>query len=274
MKYILGQINFTETFRELFMNFFLGLPKIFYALVIILVGFIISKIIEKFVGKVLTKIGVDRLGDKINEIEMVDKANINFKISSLLSKILYYFILLFFFIVATSILDMPPVSELVMNIFNFIPKLLVALIILILGTVLADALKGIILTACNSLNIPSGKLIANFVFYFLFINIFISALTQTGIKTDFLSNNISIIIGGVVLAFAIGYGLATKNTMANYLASFYSKKQCKIGDKVTFDDVTGTIVEMDNSSMVLKTETSKIIIPLNKMTEEKIEIHL
>lgn len=273
MKYILADINFMDTFQELLSNFLKGVPGVISAILILIVGLIISKLLEKVVLKSLESIQVDKLGDKINEIEIIEKANIKFKISKVISKILYYFVLLFFLVVATSVLNMEAVSELVIGIFEFIPKLVVAIIILILGILLADSLKSIILTACNSLNIPSGKLIANFVFYFLFINVLVVAVAQTGIQTDFLSTNISILIAGVVFAFAIGYGLATKSTMANFLASFYSKSKFNVGDIVTFDGVKGQIIDIDNSSIILKTDSSKVIIPLSKMAEEKIEIH-
>ncbi len=273
IKFLLGEIAFADTFNELLKNFLAGVPNVISAIVILILGLLISKFVEKFLSKSLKIMGVDKLGEKLNEIDIVDKSNIKIKISTVVSKIIYYFVLLFFLVVATSVLNMAAVSELVLGIFNFIPKLIVALIILIFGLLLADGLKSVILTACNSLNIPSGKLIANFVFYFLFINILVSALAQTGINTDFLSNNISILIGGVVLAFAIGYGLATKSTMANFLASFYSKNKFEIGNQVTFDGVRGKIIDIDNSSIVIATESSKVIIPLSKMTDQKIEIH-
>ncbi len=273
MEYILGQINFSESFGELLTSFLKGVPGVLYAIIILLAGLLISKLLEKVTKTTLVKLKVDKLGEQINEIDIISKANFKFSISSLVSKILYYFAMLFFMVVAVDVLKMDAVSELVMSIFHFIPKLIVALIILIFGILLADGLKSIILTACNSLNIPSGKLIANFVFYFLFINVLVVAVAQTGIQTDFLSTNISILIGGVVFAFAIGYGLATKSTMANFLASFYSKSKFNIGDIVTFDGVRGQIIDIDNSSIILKTESSKVIIPLSKMAENKIEIH-
>ncbi len=273
MKYLLGEINFYDTFRELLSNFLKGIPNALYALVILIIGLIISKLLERIVKKTLQSLNVDKLGEKINEIDIIDKANFKFSISAIISKILYWFVLLFFLVVATSVLDMAAVSELVIGVFNFIPKLIVAIIILIFGILLADGLKSIILTACNSLNIPSGKLISNFVFYFMFINVLVVAVAQTGIQTDFLSTNISILIGGVVMAFAIGYGLATKSTMSNFLASFYSKNKFNVGDLVTFDGVKGQIIDIDNSSIILKTDSSKVIIPLSKMAEEKIEIH-
>ena len=177
-------------------------------------------------------------------------------------------------VAATDVLDMPAVSNLVMGLFNLIPSIIVAGIILIVGTLFADTLRAISQTALDSLGVPSARLISNLLFYFLFINIVISALTQAKINTEFLSQNISLLIGGVVLAFAIGYGLASKSSMANFLASFYSKGKFDIGDKITVDGETGKIINMDKSSLIIVNDKgNKVVFPLNQINNQKIEIH-
>ncbi|MBT8189270.1 MAG: mechanosensitive ion channel [Saprospiraceae bacterium] len=264
----------SKALQELISKFVSGVPNFVMAVILAIVGIIISKIVAKIVRKFLEKIGIDKLGDKLNEIDIVDKSNIKIKISTILSKVIYYFMVLFFLVAASDILNMPAVSDLVLGIFNLIPSLIVAGIILILGTLLADAIRGICQTGLQSLGIPSARLIASFVFYFLFINIVISALTQAKINTEFLSQNISLIIGGIVLAFAIGYGLASKTTMANFLASYYSKDKFEVGDTITIDGETGKIVELGKSSLIMISENgNKIIFPLNHISNSKIEIH-
>lgn len=249
------------------------IPNIVVAFVIAIVGYIISKIIAKIVKKALEKLNVDKLGDKLNEIEMVSKANTEIKLSSVFSKAIYYFLLLFFMVAAAEALNMPAVSDVFKGIFNFFPKVLVALIIMIVGILFAEFIRNLLATTMKSLGISSAGMIANFVFYFLFINIFIVALTQADIETGFLSQNISLIIGGVVAAFAIAYGLASKDTVSNYIASFSTSKNIAIGDRVTVDGVTGVISEMDKSTVTITTDKSKVIIPLGRVMKEKIEIH-
>jgi len=259
-------------FSELLTNFLKAVPGTIGALVVIILGLIVSKILRKVVLKFLEKIKIDKLGDKLNEIDIVDKANISIKFSKVLSTIFYYFLVLLFVVVATDILGMPSVSELVKNIFEFIPRLVVALIVLVLGILLADAIKNIVTSACKSLGIPSANLIGSLIFYFLFINIVILALSQAGIQTDFLSQNLSILIGGVAFAFAIGYGFAARSVVANFLASYYSSESINIGDKVRLEEVTGTVVDVSKSSMIIETENSRVIFPLSKITTDKIEI--
>lgn len=260
--------------QELLNSFLTGVPKFIMALVLAIVGFIIAKVVASLIKKALVTVNVDVIGEKLNEIDIVEKSNIKVKISTIVSKIVYYFLILFFMVAATDVLGMPAVSELVIGLFNLIPSLIVAFIILILGTLMADAIKNICQTTLESLGIPSARMISSFVFYFLLINIIISALTQAKINTEFLSQNISIVIGGIVLAFAIGYGMASKTTMSNFLASYYSQGKFDVGDTITIDGISGKIVEIDKSSLVLIGDNgNKIIFPLNQVSSSKIEIH-
>lgn len=267
------QISLQGTLGKLLNSFIQGVPSFLSALVIILVGFFIAKIIAKIVKTALEKIGIDKIGEKLNEIEIVDKANVNIKISTILSKFIYYVLLLMFFAGATDVLQMPALSNMVSDAITFIPNLIVALIWLVVGVLLADALKNIVHTACKSIGIPSAKLISTLLFYFVLINVIISALAQAKINTGFLEQNISLLIGGAVLAFAIGYGFASKDIVSNYLASFYSKEKFTIGDQITVGGVKGEIVSLDNSTIILKTSKSKIVMPLSKLTQEMVEVH-
>lgn len=265
-------LQITGTLGKLLNTFIEGVPAFISALVVIIVGLIIAKIVARLIKTGLEKIGVDKLGEKLNAIEVVDKANVKIKISAVLSKIFYYVIVLIFAAGATDILKMPALSNMVSDAITFIPNLIVALIWLVVGILLADALKNIVQTACESIGIPSAKLIATLLFYFILINVVISALAQAQINTEFLEQNISLVIGGIVLAFSIGYGFASKDSVSNYLASFYSKNKFEIGDTISINGSKGKIIEMDNSSVTLETGNSKIILPLNKLSTEVVEI--
>ena len=144
MKFLL-QVEQFDVIRNALMDmvakFAQTVPNAFMALIIFIIGYIIAKIVAKIVGKTLKKVGVDKIGEKLNEIDIVEKANMDIKISDLASKFLYYFILLFFTVASTSVLGIPEISNLITDIFTFIPNLLVAIIILILGTLLAICLE-------------------------------------------------------------------------------------------------------------------------------------
>ena len=262
-----------DMLRELLNGFAANIPRIIGSLVMLIIGWMIAKFVAKLVLKLFQSIGIDKVADKLNEIEIIHKANVNFVPSMVLSKIVYYILLLIFAIGATDVLGMEAVSNLIKSIVEFIPLLITSVFVFVIGALIAEFIKNIVHTTCKSLGIPAAKLIANFVFYFIFISAIMIALDQAKIQTEFLKDNLTVIIAGGVFAFAIGYGLASRDLMANFLASFYSKNKVAIGDKVSIDGTTGIIIALDNSSILLKAYNRKIIIPLSKLSSEKIEIH-
>ena len=216
---------------------------------------------------------IDGLADRLNDIDLVRQTNLKILPSNVISKIAYYLLMLVTCIVATEKLGVEAVTNLLTDFIGYLPRLLTALLFFIIGLLIADAIRGVVLTACQSLGIPSAKIIASVVFYFIFLSVTMSALDQAGIQTAFIKSNLMIIIAGAVGAFAFGYGLASKGMMANFLASFYTKNRFIVGDTITIDGVKGQIVEMDNNAVVLKTDASKVVYPLSKLADREIQIH-
>ena len=249
------------------------LPKIALALVILIIGWIIAKLIAGIIRKILVKSPLDEAAEKLNSIDLVQKTNIKIIPSTVLSKLLYYIIILFTTVAAADVLKMEAISDLIADIIGFIPRLLVAGIVLMIGIFIADFIKDIVTTVCQSLGIPSAKMIGGSVFWFIFLTALVSAMGQAGIETDFIMSNLSLLLAGGVFAFALGYGIASRDMMANFLASFYSKDKVNIGDKITLGGVTGEVIDMDNNSLTLDNGDRRIFIPLKKLSSENLEIH-
>ncbi|MEZ5041478.1 MAG: hypothetical protein R2828_16415 [Saprospiraceae bacterium] len=265
-----GSLN---TLQKLLSDLVGFLPNLLGAILILLLGWIVARIIAKVLQKVLKAIKIDRLAEKLNEIELVAKSNIDIEPSKFLSKLVYYILMFIFFIAATDALGMRVVSDLMSNLLNnFLPNALAGIIVFIIGIIAADFLKKLIKTACDSLAIPASNLIANVVFYFVFLNVLIVTLAQVGIDTGFMETNLSVILAGIVLAFSIGYGLASKPVMSNYLASFYSKEKVRIGVILRINGMEGKVISIDNASIVIQTKESKVVVPLSRLNTETFEI--
>ena len=276
---LLAKFNlmFGDDIQKALLDMLLGMvsaiPKFVTAAIILIIGYIIARMVMKIVNKAIEKSGINKLGDQLNNIDILAENNITVKLSTILGKILYYCILLVSVMTAVGALDMPVLAELIQNFIVFVPNLIAAFIILLGGLLLADTIKNVVFATCKSLGMPSANIIASFVFYFIFVNVIIVALSQAKINTEFFAQNISIIIAGGVLAFSIGYGFASKDLVASFLASYYTKDKLNVGDKVTLNGVTGKIINIDKSSVTVQSENKSIIIPLNKILQDNIEIH-
>jgi len=270
-KEILGQ-DFSVA-QEILSGLISSVPNILKALVVFIIGYIIAKIVGKVVKTILEKSGIDKLKDKLEEIDFIGNANVKVMPSGVIASIIYYFILLTVTVISVDILQITAITELLQELMILLPKLLVAALVLIVGVLIAEAVRKIVQSTCESLGIPAAKVIATFVFFFVMINALMIALNKATIPTEFLTDNLTVLFAGIVFAFAIGYGLASKGIMSSFLSSYYSKSRFNIGDVVTIDGARGEIVDIDSTSLVIHGEGYKVIVPLSKLSEEKVIIH-
>lgn len=266
------ELDLWKILQEMLSNFASIVPNLLGALAIFIIGLIVAKLTAKFLRRLLVRIGADRLAEQLNSIEIVSKSNIKLVPSVLLSKIVYYFLFFIFLVAATDVLNLAFISKLMGDILNYVPIIISALIMLVIGLLISDFMKNVVRTACDSLGIPAAGLIANIVFYFLFLNVVMIALSQAKIDTGFIQDNLSIILGGIVLAFAIGYGFASRDIVANFLASFYNKGKIRLGDVVELEGVSGEVIAMDSATLTIRAEDRIVLFPMHKLTSAHIDI--
>ncbi|WP_128547922.1 mechanosensitive ion channel family protein [Larkinella soli] len=261
-----------NTFTTLINQFIDFVPRIIGAAFIMAIGFGVAKGLALLVCKVLERVGFNRIGDRLTEIDFIKRLNTEIKLSDIVAKVLYYFVLLIFLMAATETLGVSAITEMVKSLVDFIPHLIAAAIMIQVGVLLADALKGAVVTLCQSFNIASGRLLGMIVFFFFLIITLISALGQAGINTELLESSFNLLIGGVIFAFAIGYGIASRDVMANILSSFYSKNRFHEGQTIRVGEIKGTIVQIDNTSLTLQTDSTVTIIPLQTLQSQSVEV--
>jgi len=243
------------------------------ALLVALAGWILARIISGIVRRLLERSGIDKLAERLNQVDLFSRYNIVIRPSLILARTIYYLLVFVFLVAAADVLDMPAVSDLVSDIINYIPFLISAILVFLLGILLADFLRTTVFHLFQSLKVPSAKLISDILFYFLIINVLIISLDQARMETQFVEGNLFILLAGIVLAFAIGYGLASRAMVANFLSALYNKDKIQLGDEITIDGVKGTIVYMDHISVVLKQGADQVVIPLSKLTSERFTLH-
>jgi small-conductance mechanosensitive channel len=253
------------------LNYVINLfPRILLATILVLLGVLIGKIIAKLVSRFFDKIGIDHFLGRLGNIEVLNKTPLRFRSGKIIAKLIYYFFFFLFVLIAVDVLEVEALSEIITLVFTYLPRLISAIFVFLLGIFLADLLRGFVRTACYSMDIPAASLISNLVFYFIFVNIALIALEQSGIETGFIQINLSIILAGIMLAFAIGYGAASKPLLSNILSGYYNRNKIQVGDTIKIDDIEGIVVAIDSGSFTVKTdEKTWVTLPLHKLTTEK-----
>ncbi len=247
-------------------------PIIISAIVILLVGWVISKLSARIVLKALEMIKLDDILNRIGLDKMLAKIKDGLSAAKILSKAMYYILMLLFVTSAAQVLGWDMITNGIASFISYLPTLSVALVIFIVGVYIAELIKNMIYTAANSIGVSGAKAIANIVYYLLFIFIAITALNQAGVDTDIITSNITLILGSILLAFAISYGFASRNLVSNLLSSYYGKGKFKEGQRIRIGDAEGTIIKIDSISVTLQQEKQQMVFPSRRLVEEDVII--
>ncbi len=252
-------------------SFATAVPKILGALVFFIIFWIVAKIISGIVVKVCKFMKLDQYAARLKDVEIFSK--MEFPVTKFLGKIVYYMILLAGVIAAADQLEIGQISSGIKSLLGHVPNLLVAGIFFLVGTFIANVIKDFILSATESMNLSSGRIIANFVFYFLTLMVVIMSLNQAGIETEILSNNIQNIVMVVLAALGLGFALSSKGLMSNLIGSFYAKNKFEVGQNIAVGDVKGKVVASDSTSVTIEDGGKKVIVPMSEVVSSRIELH-
>lgn len=250
----------------------LAFPKILGALVILLLGWITIKIVLFLLKKILKLAKVDLLNDKINGMDVAGKGNLNVDIIKIILGFVRWFLILVFLIVAADILDWKIISQEIGNLLHYLPKFFSALALLMLGFYIGNFVKRTIKRLFDSLEFGGSNIVSGLFFYVIVIFMSITALNQAGVDTTIITNNITLIFGSFLLAFALGVGLGSREIVADILRAFYTRKTYVVGDRIVIGEDEGIIKSIENNSLTLETTTGKYVIPIKDVTSQKVEI--
>ncbi|MEM6628715.1 MAG: hypothetical protein AAF694_03545 [Bacteroidota bacterium] len=249
------------------------LPSLVIALSFLLFGWIFAKIVSGAFGKLLSKIGLDRLADRLNETDFFKESGIELRPISIIKRVIYWLLMLIFILSAAEQLGLQIVTEQIGALIEFIPRLFTSALIMAFGFYLADWIKKVVANACQSFGLPAWKFISSVVFYILLIAIGITALNQAGIDTQIITFTLFILIGGSILAFSIAYGFASRDILSSILTAYYSKYQFGVGQEIEIEGHRGVIHEITSTALTLDIGNAKVVFPMNRMLAEKVIIH-
>lgn len=131
------------------------------------------------------------------------------------SGIVFWLIILTVIVSTTNRLGIDVLNTQVQEVIDFIPDLLTASTIIIIGYLIAPKIKEVL----TSLGSNAGRVLANMLYYFIMIMVMITAIDQLGIDTDLISKNILIIVGVILLAGGVAYRYAAREIIRNMLYS-------------------------------------------------------
>ena len=229
-------------------------PNIVAALLLLIIGYFIAKLIGAVVRKLLEKVGLDKLTESSGIANAVQSTGLEASASAIFGKIVYWLIFLTFLISAADTLGLPRVSATIDDFVLYLPKLIGALLVVIIGLFAAHLVRTAVETAATGMNLEYGRALGTLIHTIMVVVIISLAIGQLEIETALLNQVVSIVLFAIAAAVALSLGMGTRGISSNIVAGLYARDLFQPGDKIVVGDVTGTVAEVSTTNTVLELE--------------------
>ena len=203
------------------------LVNILLVIVILIIGWVISKVIKAAVTKGLRAIKLDELSDRIELEALLEKGGIGYSLSELVGLVCYWLAILVTFMVAINAVGLTVAADLLNRVVLYIPNVIAAVFILILGMFAATILKNIVLTAANNAGLNQGKLLGKVSEIIVIAFAIFVGLEQLRIGIRITELTLGIALGSIGFGLALAFGLGCKDIAGRFMNDFIEKMKKK-----------------------------------------------
>jgi len=210
-----GRLVFVQT-RDMMVNLLL-------VLIIFLIGWLLSNLVKALVVKLLNLIKLDELADRIELTRLLVNGGITQSLPEIIGEITYWLGILISFVIATNAVGLPIAADLLSRIVLFVPKVVAALFILILGMFITSVMKSIVRTTATNAGIKQVDVVTKIVEVVIMLFTVVISMEQLEINMRIIESTITIILASIGLAVGLSFGLGCREMAAKALTSFLEK---------------------------------------------------
>jgi small-conductance mechanosensitive channel len=249
-------------------------PRVLAAVVVVVLGYFAARLVARAITLLCERAGLQRAAERSGLWESMSHMNIKRNVPAIVGTIVFWGLMLVFLMASFNILEIREVSTAISQVVAYIPNLLVATVMVVVGLLVAGFLRGVIATSADRVGISYAEHLANGCYYVMALMVFMAAFDQLHIQFALLNYAILIVFGGLALGFGLAFGLGGRDTMAGILAGYYVRQRLQAGDHVTVGTLEGTVREVGPVATIVETEEDGLLnrhsIPNSKMLNEAV----
>lgn len=202
---------FTASLQNVWWGFVQFIPKLVVAILFFVVGWILGVLIARAFEHVISALKVDKLLASIGVEQFFAKAGIKLNSGYFIGQVVKWFLIIVFLLPSLNLLGLTDISSFLKDgVLAYLPRVFVAAFILIIATILADALSRTVVAGAKGMGINSANMLGTITRYAIWIFAFIFALGQLGIAQAYMITLFTGIIAMLAIAGGLAFGLGGK----------------------------------------------------------------
>lgn len=262
--------SFTDAFTQIIDH----TPKVLAMIVVVSVGYVIARFVGQLIAKLAEKVGLQSAAESSGLATSMSHMGIKRNVPAIVGAIVFWLLLCVFLMAGFNILGLESVTAAMQKIVNYIPHLLVATVVVVIGLLVAQFLRGVVATSADRLGISYAEHLANGCYYVLAVLTFIAAFDQLNIQFALLEKLILMAFGALAIGFGLALGFGGRDVMAGILAGYYVRQRLQAGDHVSVGHMEGTVREVGPVATIIETDEDGLLnrhsVPNTKMLNEAV----
>jgi hypothetical protein len=202
----------------------LFVPVLFAALVILLAGWIIAKVVSGLVQKALDGVKFNDFSAKIGFSDLLSKGNVALSPSALLAAVVYWAAMIVVFAVTVDAVGLNVAAGLLVKVSSYIPNVASAIFVLIVGMFLANLVSGIVKATASNAGVNRAEFLGSIAKGAILVFTTVVVLEELNIASFFVTTTFQIFFAAVCFALALAFGLGGKDLAAKILWDFFNKQ--------------------------------------------------
>ena len=217
----MAQGTFVERMKISFVQFADVVPRLIGALVILLAGYLLARLIEKGVDRLLRRMRLNAALERGGVMEAVERSGSHLNPTRVISNLVFWLVMFAVLLLAANALGLQSLADVFQELVSYIPSVIAAVVIITVGIVLGDFVGGLIMASAGGIH--GGPTLARVGKGGVIVLAIFMALQELGIATDIVTTAFAILFGAVALAMALSFGLGTRELAGEITREWYTR---------------------------------------------------
>lgn len=243
-----------ESFGNLLNSIIAAAPKVVIGILLVVVGLAVAKLVEVVLRMILVRVRFDSLVEKAGVDKALQRIGLRQQLNLFIPRLVYFLVVFLLAKTATDALGLVAISNAIGAFFSYLPNIVAALLLLILGSTVGQFAGQMVTQSAESSGLDFagslGKLVSGLI---LFV-VAMMAIAQLKIDTDMVRIVTSFILGGAAIAFGLSFGLGARDVIRSMVAGFYTRKFLEVGKNLEVAGQRGVLRAITATHTILESE--------------------
>ncbi len=200
------------------------IPTLVGALLILVFGYIVAKVIRDLVHQLLKAIRLDSIADRAGISDVLNKGGLKATASGLLSDLVYWLVAIMVLVMTVNALGLTIASQLLERLFAYIPSVISAVFILVLGMFFATVVDSLVLATARNTNVPNPDLLGKISRWAIIVFAVSMSLEELGIAPLLVGTTFNIFFGAVCFGLALAFGMGGRDAAARFIEELKKRR--------------------------------------------------